>query len=152
MPVFGPHKGSCSRSELRLKLLVLGHYTHNNYKKQNKIDCVNKKLVNVKEMYQSFGCGGCHTSRGGQFCQFTKPLSKDEHAGVIMASIEEEVPDRDRQEYEAYLARKITEEEERLQYLKDKTRMAEMESQLAGLRLQTAEMDRQSETHMNYMR
>ena len=95
-------------------------------------------------------CGGCHTGRGGQFCQFTKPLSKDEHAGVIMASIEEEVPDRDRQEYEAYLARKITEEEERLKYLKDKTRVAEMESQLAGL--QNAEMDRQSETDMNYMR
>ena len=62
-----------------------------------------------------------------------------------MASVEEVIPDRDSDEYEPYLAKKIEEEEERLKQLKDKTRISEMESQLAGLRLQTAELDRHRE-------
>ena len=45
-------------------------------------------------------------------------------------------PERDSPEYEAYLAQKIEEEEERLKSLKDKCRIATMEEELARLRVQ----------------
>ena len=92
-------------------------------------------------------CGGCHTGRGGQFCQFINTLPQTDVAGTHMASIEDDaVPDRDSAEYEPYLARKIEEEEVRLKQLKDKTRLAEMENQLASLRLQSSQLDQSSFT------
>ena len=90
-------------------------------------------------------CKGCHIGRGGKYCPFidttTLPLGP---AGAKMASGGEDpaVPDRDSDKYEPYLARKIREEEERLDYLQNKTRIAEMEAQLAQLRLKTAELDK----------
>ena len=89
-------------------------------------------------------CKGCHTGRGSQYCTFVKQASlKVDTAGTEMASAEVDpaIPDRNSDEYEVYLARKIVEEEERLRRLQDKTRIAEMETQLAKLRLQTANLD-----------
>ena len=49
-----------------------------------------------------------------------------------------DIPEKDSPEYEAYLARKIEEEESRLKYLKDKCRVAPIEEELSHLRLQSA--------------
>ena len=88
-------------------------------------------------------CKGCHKGRGGQFCPYILKTTKSaEPAGENMAAAEMDssIPDRDSAEYEPYLAQKILEEEERLKLLQDRTRIADMESQLARLLLQTAEL------------
>ena len=53
-------------------------------------------------------------------------------------------PARDSPQYEAYLADRIAEEEERLKSLQDKCRVTSMEEQLARLRLKTTELDHKS--------
>ena len=54
-------------------------------------------------------CKGCHTGRGGQFCQFLSPKAG---TGVAaMASKDPSVPDRDSEEYLTYLTDQITAEE-----------------------------------------
>ena len=59
-----------------------------------------------------------------------------------MASADPSIPDKDSAEYEAYLSQIISEEEDRLKRLQEKTRIAEMEAQLAGLLLQTANLNK----------
>ena len=89
-------------------------------------------------------CKGCHTGRRGKYCQFViKTAVPVEHAGAKMASVslDPEIPDKDSDDYEPYLARRIREEEERLDYLQNKTSIAEMEAQLAQLRIKTASLD-----------
>ena len=88
-------------------------------------------------------CRGCHTGRGGRYCQFVSPggtrlLDPGQGPGLNMAAAD--VPDRGSPEYEEYLADRIAEEESRLRTLKDKCRVTAMEEQLASLRLQTTEM------------
>ena len=91
-------------------------------------------------------CKGCHTGRGGQYCQFAQKTTLPvEPAGTKMASGGDDlIPDRDSDEYEPYLARRIREEEERLDYLQSKSKIAEMEAQLAQLRIKTADLDKLS--------
>ena len=102
---------------------------------------MSKRFINCS------ACRGCHTGRGGQYCPFILKTLPGEPAGVSMASIEDpSIPDRDSAEYEPYLAAKIEEEEERLKRLQERTRIAGMESQLASLRLRSAELEGQSTT------
>ena len=73
------------------------------------------------------------TWRTGQFCPFINMTPfKTKPASAAMASVDPSISDRD----SAFLQRKISEEEEQL-----KSKIAEMEAQLAALRLQTASLD-----------
>ena len=92
-------------------------------------------------------CGGCHTGRGGRYCQFISPTKPTEQtAGTLKSKMAEaSIPDRDTPEYEAYLSKMIEEEEVRLKTLQDKTRIASMEEQLARLKLQSAALELQHE-------
>ena len=88
-------------------------------------------------------CKGCHTGRGGQFCKFLNiPKSPSAGAASMAMSLP---PDRDSPEYESYLAEKIEEEEIRLKSLQDRCRVTSMEEQLARLRLQTSELQADSQ-------
>ena len=86
-------------------------------------------------------CRGCHTGRGGKFCPYFQQLNTGLTAGEsTMAS--SDMPDRDSPEYASYLTGKIAEEEERLRSLQEKTRITELEQQLAELRLRSSELER----------
>ena len=90
-------------------------------------------------------CKGCHTGRGGRYCPFIPKTSNAVPAGdnskMAAAEVDPSVPDRDSAEYEPYLAQKILDEEDKLKRLQDRSRISEMEAQLARLRLQSAELE-----------
>ena len=93
-------------------------------------------------------CGGCHTGRGGQFCKFYQaPDTSRQTAGSLNMALSSPLPpDRDTPEYLEYLAKKISEEEERLHSLQNKCKVVEMEEQLSRLRIKSAALSNTSDS------
>ena len=90
-------------------------------------------------------CGGCHTGRGGRYCQFSPTKPPGQIAGKSESKMAEAIPERDTPEYEAYLSKQIEDEEARLKALHEKGRIKAMEEQLARLRLQADELEGQQD-------
>ena len=86
-------------------------------------------------------CGGCHTGRGGRYCQFISPTKSTVQTAGTVKMAEASILERDSPEYEHYLKNLIEEEEARLSSLKEKCRITSMEEQLARLKLQSAELE-----------
>ena len=97
-------------------------------------------------------CKGCHTGRGGQFCKFSSPISRQldpelaDPATGDMAMAQSDIPERGTPEYAEYLANQIA-EEDRLVELKEKCRITSLEEQLASLRLQSANLQASAGLH-----
>ena len=96
-----------------------------------------------KRFINCSACGGCHTGRGGRYCQFSPTKPAGHIAGNAESKMADAIPEKDSPEYEVYLARLIGEEEIRLKTLQEKSRITAMEEQLSRLRLQANELEGQ---------